>query len=149
MAEVWKKCSSCKKDILTGQTYYVCSVSTCQGKVTNYVFCSVNCWDAHVPTERHRPDSAGAIERTAPKDLNQAEPARRVMVGSPSSAAKEDGEVLVVVTKVRKYIADRSGMNTSASVYDALTEKVKRLCDQAIEEARTQSRKTVMDRDFR
>jgi histone H3/H4 len=56
--------------------------------------------------------------------------------------------VLVVVTKVRKYIADKSGMNTSAGVYEELTEKIKRLCDLAIEEARVQGRKTVMDRDF-
>jgi hypothetical protein len=147
MAEVWKKCSSCKKDILTGQTYYVCSVSTCQGKATNYAFCGINCWDAHVPVERHRPDSAGAIERTAPKDLSAAEPVRRMVSAAPAAKLGDD-EVLVVVTKVRKYIAEKSGMNTSASAYDALTEKIKRLCDRAIEEARAQGRKTVMDRDF-
>ena len=153
MPEVWKKCSSCKKDILTGQNYYVCSVSTCQGKATNYAFCSVGCWDAHVPVERHRPDSAGAIERTAPKDLSAADPVRRIVGSAPASTAASsaklgEDEVLVVVTKVRKYISEKSGMNTSAGVYEELTERVKRLCDRAIEEARNQGRKTVMDRDF-
>lgn len=157
MPEVWRKCSSCKNDIHTGKAYYVCSVSTCNTKVTNYVFCSISCWDAHVPTERHREGSAGALERKAPApgaDVDEGR--RRVLVSSPASSsapsagagkASED-DVLVVVTKVRKYIADRSGgMNTSASVYEALSEKIRRLCDMAIDTARSQGRKTVMDRD--
>ncbi len=149
---------------MTGAPYYVCSVSTCQGRVTNYAFCSVSCWDAHLPTERHRPDSAGAIERKAPmtpdtgwqgQSSSAAEGQRRIVrppgaPGSPSPSSSSDDDVLVVVTKVRKYIADRSGgMNTSASLYTVLTEKIKRICDAAIEEARAQGRKTVMDRDVR
>jgi hypothetical protein len=133
---------------MTDQTYYVCSVSTCQGKVTNYVFCSIPCWDAHVPTERHKPDSAGALERRAPHTAapEGAEP-RRIVVASAAAKPQGEEELLVVLSKVRKYIADRSGMNTSASVYSALTERIKRMCDLAIETARSQGRKTVMDRD--
>lgn len=101
-----------------------------------------------MPVERHRGDSAGALERKAPLTLAEeaATPARIV----PTAKAKPlgDDEVLVVVTKVRKYIADRSGLNTSAEVYDTLTEKIKRLYDQAIEHAKSQGRKTVMSRDF-
>ncbi len=146
MSQPWKKCSSCKADIMTGQRYYVCSVSTCQSKVTNYVFCSVPCWDAHVPIERHRGDSAGAVERTAPSDLSRVD----MTSEKPARSSKPLGEdeVLVVVSKVRKYVADRSGLNTSAEVYDTLTEKIKRLCDGAIEQAKSQGRKTVMSRDF-
>ncbi|MBY0371619.1 hypothetical protein K2X33_13105 [bacterium] len=59
-----------------------------------------------------------------------------------------DEEVLVVVSKVRKYVSERSGMNTSASVYDVLTDKIKGLCDRAIDQARADGRKTLMDRDF-
>lgn len=157
MPETWKKCSSCKNDILCGQTYYVCSVSTCQGRTTNYAFCSIPCWDAHVPTERHKPDSAGALERKAPSTPAAAEPERaprRVIATKSPEAAKQGGassvedEILVVVSKVRKYIADKSGgMNTSASVYEALTDRIQRICDKAIEVARSQGRKTVMDRD--
>jgi len=152
--QVWRKCSSCKGDILTGQKYYVCSVSTCQGKVTNYAFCSVNCWDAHVPVERHRGDSAGAMERTAPKEPG-AEPAPRVVLtgGTPAKApppgkTSVEDEILVVVSKVRKYVSEKSGLNTSAEVYDTLTEKIKRLCDRAIDHAKSQGRKTIMSRDF-
>lgn len=147
----FRKCSSCKKDILIGSTYYVCSVSTCRGNATNYAFCSISCWDAHIPVERHRGDSAGAIEKTAVAEAPAKEGARRIIAGSPAPKASGAGEddVLVVVSKVRKYIQDRSGMNTSASVYDLLTEQIKRACDLAIDEARTQGRKTVMDRDFK
>lgn len=145
----WRKCSSCKKDIGFNNPYYVCSVTTCQSKVTNYAFCSIPCWDAHLPIERHRSGSAGAIERLAPakEDPNGA---RKVIVARTASAsgAPENDDILVVVTKVRKYIHDRAGMNTSASVYDMLTERVKQLCDAAAEKARADGRKTVMDRDF-
>lgn len=150
MSGVWRKCSSCKRDISLNSPYYVCSVSTCQGRVTNYAFCSVICWDAHLPIERHRGSSAGAIERRSPATPEANEP-KKVIPGrtaaSPSGSASED-EVLVVVTKVRKYIADRSGMNTSGDVYDKLSAKIRNLCDAAIEVARSQGRKTVMDRDF-
>ncbi len=148
---LWRKCSSCKKDIGLGAKYYVCSVSTCQSKITNYAFCGVSCWDAHVPVERHRSGSAGAIERMAPLKAEDATTTvRKILTPTQpaASASTSEAEVLVVVSKVRKYIHDRSGLNTSASAYDALTEKIQRLCDAAIEVARSQGRKTVMDRDF-
>ena len=58
------------------------------------------------------------------------------------------GEVLVVASKLKEYIRKKSGMNTSATVLDALSSKLRALCDQAIENAKTDGRKTVMDRDF-
>jgi histone H3/H4 len=39
-------------------------------------------------------------------------------------------------------------MNTSASVLTALSDRIRELCDQAIENARKDGRKTVKDRDF-
>lgn len=57
-------------------------------------------------------------------------------------------DTLVVVSKVKTYIKDRAQMNTSASAADALTKIVKEACDRAIEKARSDGRKTVMDRDF-
>ncbi|MBI4405017.1 MAG: hypothetical protein HY537_12715 [Deltaproteobacteria bacterium] len=149
MSQIWKKCSSCKKDILTGEIYYECSISTCRAAVTNYAFCSIACWDAHVPVERHRPDNAGAIEKRAPQAAAAGGPSgqRRIVPASPEKPSADD-EVLVVISKVRKYIHDRSGMNTSAGAYEVLTDRVKNLCDMAIETARSQGRKTVMDRDI-
>lgn len=57
-------------------------------------------------------------------------------------------ETLVVASKVKKHIKDKAGMNTSANVMDALTQVVERECARAIENARSDGRKTVMDRDF-
>jgi len=59
-----------------------------------------------------------------------------------------EGEILVVISKVKAYIRERSGMNTAGSVAPRLSDAVWRLCDQAMERARSQGRKTVMDRDF-
>lgn len=64
MVAGWKKCSSCKKMIGFGAGYYVCSVSTCNGKRTGYVFCSVPCFERHLPGARHK--DAAAIEETSP-----------------------------------------------------------------------------------
>ena len=55
---------------------------------------------------------------------------------------------LVVASKVKKFIKDSAGMSTSAAVMDALTKVVERECAKAIENARRDRRKTVMDRDF-
>jgi len=57
-------------------------------------------------------------------------------------------EVLVVASKVKKFIKDSSGMNTSGTVMDALTKVVERECKKAVEKAQADNRKTVMDRDF-
>ena len=57
-------------------------------------------------------------------------------------------EVLVVVSKTKKYIKDKSGMNTSSSAMDEMSKIMQKLCDKAIENAANDGRKTVMDRDF-
>lgn len=57
-------------------------------------------------------------------------------------------DVLIVVSKLKNHIKSTSGMNTSANVGPKLSSIVRQLCDQAIERARSDGRKTVMDRDF-
>jgi len=57
-------------------------------------------------------------------------------------------EVLVVASKVKSYVRARSGMNTSAAVLEVLSNKIRSLCDEAVERAKSEGRKTVMDRDF-
>ncbi|MBI2346371.1 MAG: hypothetical protein HYV03_05725 [Deltaproteobacteria bacterium] len=57
-------------------------------------------------------------------------------------------DVLVVASKVKQYIKGKSDMNVSASTLAALTDLVKKACDGAIEKAKQEGRKTVMDRDF-
>jgi len=56
-------------------------------------------------------------------------------------------EILVVTSKVKKYIKDKSGFNTSASTIAAISAKVEEICNNAIEVAKENKRKTVMDKD--
>ncbi len=57
-------------------------------------------------------------------------------------------EVLVVVSKLKNYIRDESGMNTAGNVAPHLSDMIRQLCDRAVENAKSDGRKTVMDRDF-
>lgn len=113
-----------------------------------------------MPGARHR--DAGALERLSPKSLEStnpsAAPARRIVVGggSTSSSQAHSGpqvsvprETLIVASKLKDYIRARSEMNTAASVMDALSEIVRLRCDEAIDRARREGRKTVLDRDFK
>lgn len=157
----WKVCSTCKRSIDFEQKYWVCSVSTCNRKRTGLYFCSVPCWDAHVPEARHR--DAWAEERKAPtalewQRLREAEeresdssaaeaeaPRRRIVSGGDDELPKD---VLIVVSKLKAYVRARSGMNTSDSVTGVLSEHLRKLCNEAIRNAARDGRKTVLDRDF-
>lgn len=157
-AEFWKKCSVCKKPIGFNEPYYVCSVSTCSGNRTGYVFCRMQCFETHLPGARHR--DAGAIEKMSPATAEpsaaggERSPARLIVrpgtaaVPTPSSTAAIPREVLVVASRMKDYIQARADMNTSASVMDVLSDHLRRIADLAIEHARTDGRKTVMDRDL-
>ncbi len=57
-------------------------------------------------------------------------------------------EHLVVVSKVKKFIKEKAGMNTSLAVMDELSKIVEVEINKAIESAKNDNRKTVMDRDF-
>ncbi|MBL7716115.1 MAG: hypothetical protein JNL01_11680 [Bdellovibrionales bacterium] len=66
---VWKPCNICKKPLNYGSDVWVCNVSTCNRKRVGLVFCSVTCWDAHLPEARHR--ESWAEERKAPKNESE------------------------------------------------------------------------------
>lgn len=155
----WKKCSSCKKPILFNKNYYVCSVSTCNGQRTGYTFCSVMCFESHLPGARHR--EAGAIEKLAPKGAEASVGPQRLIVrpsvvASVSAAslnasrpnAVAPNEVLIIASRLKDFIQAKSDFNTSASVMDVLSDHVRILCERAIDNARSEGRKTVLDRDF-
>ena len=59
-----------------------------------------------------------------------------------------DKEILVVASKIKKYVRSVAGMSTSANVLPKLSDAIRSLCNQAIENAKADGRKTVMDRDF-
>ena len=68
--------------------------------------------------------------------------------GGPAlSNTYDHDDVLIVVSKLKKYIRDRSGMNTSDAIADVLAEHVRSICDEAIRAAARDGRKTVLDRD--
>jgi hypothetical protein len=197
----WRYCSSCRKEIPFQEIYWECSVSTCARVAkTGLFFCSVPCWEAHLPTMRHR--EAWAVEKRAPSEAawrrqldderraQSAEatttstpaptprpapaptpkpapaptqatrpapapqrtdsPARRV-VAPEVPAMEEDAsdEILIVVSKLKKYIRARSGMNTSDGVMPVLSDHLRKLCDAAIRHATEEGRKTVLDRDVK
>ena len=145
--DFWKRCSTCKKPIPFGSKYWVCSVSTCNRKRLGLTFCSVECWDGHLPIARHR--EAWSLEKQAPtKAQYQAE---LQQPQTKEKAMKDNGEkedILIVASKLKAYIRAKSGMNTSAEVLETLSDKVRNLCDDAMIRARQDYRKTVMSRDF-
>ena len=177
----FKVCSSCRNSIDFGDIYWVCSVSTCNRKRTGLYFCSVACWEAHLPSMRHR--EAWAVEKRAPSEVEyerlrreeeaaeaaeaaaeassasrtDAAPAseapRRVVAsgGDPDAGGSGDvpRDILIVVSKLKKYIKARSGYNTSDSVMSVLSDHVRDVCDRAIRHAGQDGRKTVLDRDFK
>lgn len=55
-------------------------------------------------------------------------------------------EILVVVSKVKDHMK-QAGMNTAGNVAEALSRVIRQACDKAIENAKRDGRKTVMDRD--
>ncbi len=57
-------------------------------------------------------------------------------------------EHLVVASKIKQTIKKRAGMNCASNVLDELTKIVSSEIDKAIEKAKSNNRKTVMDRDF-
>jgi hypothetical protein len=213
-ATTWKRCSTCRGAIAFRSIYYVCSVSTCNRVRTTYRFCSVECWEEHLPLMRHR--EAWAVEETAPTreawaaeegggvasttpmrptvDIAKIEdtkpaptpaaapkpaptpaaapkpasaaaaadagaPRRRIRVGSapkpaaaaaPATAAAAAGadDVLVVVSRFKAYVRERFGVNTSDAVIDVLSDHLRAVCHRAVDNARNDGRKTLMDRDF-
>jgi hypothetical protein len=142
-----------------------------------YVFCTVSCWDSHVADARHRDawavearapskdawqrELATAPPEPAPKPIAQAPSApivRRVvgdapsapLAASPSNVALSDivdRDVLIVVSKLKKYIKDRSGMNCGDAVAEVLSDYVRALCDESIRAAGRDERRTVLERD--
>ncbi len=155
----WKKCSTCKAGIGFKKKYWVCNVSTCNGKRTGLIFCSISCFERHLPGARHK--DAYAVEETSPSassDPIKIVQNKKIIIHSNSIPAKtivdthnsnSSKDVLVVVSKLKDYIQLRSGMSTSASCMAVLSDLIRRECDKAILKAKNEGRKTVLDRDFK
>ncbi len=57
-------------------------------------------------------------------------------------------DVLVVTSKVKKFIKEKGQMNTSSETIDVLSKAIEQLCTKAIDSAKADGRKTVMARDI-
>ncbi len=181
--DIWLHCNICKKDIGFGSSYFVCSVSTCNRKRTGLIFCSVPCFQAHLPTARHRdawaeqekapsraewqatqnagdnalpdralPDRALPAPAAPPAAPNFRGAVPAAAGPAPTTASRPDPEaaleVLVVVSKLKKYVRDWSGMNTSDTAVAVLSDHLRELCREATRQAGLDGRRTVLDRDF-
>ena len=154
----WRRCSACKNPIAVGSKYWVCNVSTCNRKRTGLAFCSVTCWEVHLPGANHR--ESWAVERIAPAEPEPATRtadtaadkagSRRLVREMPAPSIESDatGEILIIASRLKAYIRARSGFNTSDSVLAPLSGIVRRVCDTAIANATRDERKTVLDRDI-
>ena len=157
----WRRCSACKQPIAFASTYWTCGVSTCNRERTGLVFCSVRCWEEHLPSVNHR--EAWAVEKTSPtrgettSDTGNAPerpsgatqrvpsvPSRSASSGKGSAAPEE---VLIVASRLKDYIRASSGFSTSDRVLAPLSVIVRRLCDEAVKSAAREGRTTVLDRD--
>ncbi len=157
-ADRWKRCSACKKPIGFGATYWVCNVSTCNRKRTGLAFCTVSCWEVHLPSANHR--ESWAVERTAPTRAeaqaavaaaSNPAPRRRLVRPAAAKSAGSDEpreEVLIVASRLKDYVRAKAGFNTSDRVLEPLSEIVRRVCDRAIDHAAREGRRTVLDRDI-
>ena len=123
-------------------------------KRTGLAFCTVSCWEVHLPVANHR--EAWAEERTAPKTKSEADAqesrgggTRRIVgtkVPSPRKNAVPE-EVLVVASRLKEYVRARSGMNTSDRVLGPLSDIIRTAVDEAIRNAERDERRTILDRD--
>ena len=76
---------------------------------------------------------------------------RKTVMGKDFNLYIENADVneaLVVASKVKKMIKEEAGLSTSAKAIEQLTIRIQTICLQSIENAKTDKRKTVMDRDF-
>ena len=142
---IWAHCGSCKKPIGFNSKYYACDISGCR----KVAYCSLDCFSMHVPVMRHK--DAWATEKRSPNESEGPElesAPRRVVSSISMNDTNIPHDTLIVASKLKDYIRKKSEMNTSASVIERLSDIVRMHCDSAIENARKEGRKTVMDRDF-
>ncbi len=57
-------------------------------------------------------------------------------------------DVLVVTSKVKKFVKEKADLNTSSKTIEQLSRAVEALCLRGVENAKADGRKTVLDRDI-
>lgn len=67
---------------------------------------------------------------------------------APAAKMQTPRDILIIASRLKDYIQARAEMNTSAQVMDVLSDYIRVISDRAIDNARSEGRKTVLDRDF-
>lgn len=161
----WRRCSNCKSEIALGARYWICSVTTCHRVRAPIQFCKPDCWAVHNEIENHR--DGWAVEKAAPTTGDAAAPAaapapraavssapapRAAAVSSPTRPAPgppggDGGDILVVASRFKEFLAEVHGVRCSDDVFDPLSEHLRRLARESLDAARRAGRKTLLDRD--
>jgi histone H3/H4 len=83
---------------------------------------------------------AWCIEKVAPSHAEAADTAEE---------RESSREVLIVASKVKDYLKEHSGLSLGNDAIDAMSDLIRRECDEAVIKAEGDGRKTVMARDFK
>lgn len=153
----WRKCIVCKKEINFSTKYYKCSIKSCDKKRSPAQFCSVDCWDVHRSIMSHK--SAWAEEYHSPTKQEwlaseSKEPKVRIVsakkdVPLQANTNVNTEDVLVVVSKLKAFVKETTGLNTSADVIPVLSDILREACLKSAQNAHRDERKTLMARDFK
>ena len=82
--------------------------------------------------------------------MNEENDKKRIMVNNEVPGNENiPHDILVVASKLKNYIKARHGLNTSADVIERISDIIRSRCDEAAVWARSDGRKTLMDRDFK
>jgi hypothetical protein len=93
------------------------------------------------------PDAAGAAPDLASSPPERS-PRRILPAPVPRQRDPLEREILVVASKLKSYVRARSGFHTSDRCVEPLSDALREMCDRAIEKARAEGRRTVLERDF-
>lgn len=89
---------------------------------------------------------------TQESEMTEDNGPRRILVKAEGKTKISDDQfnhdVLIVASKLKKYIKDKHNLSTSANVIERLSDIVRVAVDRAVDNAKKEGRKTLMDRDF-
>jgi hypothetical protein len=107
------------------------------------------------PASGREASARSEAKSSEPSEVNrratdqQPRDSRRILPApAPAKPDPAPRDVLIVASKLKAYVRARAGFNTSDGALEPLSDAVRALCDGAIEKARADGRKTVLDRDF-
>lgn len=98
--------------------------------------------------DRLHQDIQGAIDEAV---IHAQKLKRKTLMGKDFNFYKDDPQIstiLVVASKIKRYVKEKAQLNCSAQVMEQLTVRIHRICQDAIKNTLQDKRKTVLGRDF-